>query len=229
MKKQQSLFIILLLTLTFLIFGISSVGATIFTGDLSVKEGSLIATEEWNNNDTIFSWRVDNEQSTKGYWTYDYTWFSTTKDISHLDIEVSQGSFDQIIDSWNAVHAIEGKPFGPITHTEFGDKEIYGIKWDLGEDSKTFNLTLVSPRNPMWGDIYAKDGGGKKTPVYAVNNGFGSDPTDPISNGNLYNSVTKTGGWALVPDTTAVPIPGAVWLLGSGLLGLLGFRKKRKS
>ena len=31
------------------------------------------------------------------------------------------------------------------------------------------------------------------------------------------------GGWAAVAP---VPIPGAVWLLGSGLVGLLGFRRK---
>ena len=29
--------------------------------------------------------------------------------------------------------------------------------------------------------------------------------------------------------TSAVPLPGAVWLLGSGLLGLAGFRRFRKS
>ncbi len=30
------------------------------------------------------------------------------------------------------------------------------------------------------------------------------------------------------PDFAAVPIPGAVWLLGSGMLGLLGFNRKNK-
>ena len=29
-----------------------------------------------------------------------------------------------------------------------------------------------------------------------------------------------------VPVTSEVPIPGAIWLLGSGLLGLIGYRKK---
>jgi len=32
-----------------------------------------------------------------------------------------------------------------------------------------------------------------------------------------------------VQPTNPVPIPGAVWLLGSGLVGLAGLRKFRKS
>lgn len=34
--------------------------------------------------------------------------------------------------------------------------------------------------------------------------------------------------WAAHPgDVAAVPVPGAVWLFGSGLLGLLGFKKRK--
>jgi len=36
--------------------------------------------------------------------------------------------------------------------------------------------------------------------------------------------------WLLVEDTLApVPIPAAVWLMGSGLVGLLGFGRKKKA
>jgi hypothetical protein len=31
------------------------------------------------------------------------------------------------------------------------------------------------------------------------------------------------------PDLAAVPIPGAIWLFGSGLLGLMGVRRRRKA
>ena len=40
--------------------------------------------------------------------------------------------------------------------------------------------------------------------------------------------VNFPGSGGITTITTAVPIPGAVWLLGSGLLGLVGLRARRK-
>ena len=59
--------------------------------------------------------------------------------------------------------------------------------------------------------------------------GFGND----IIGLQFALSSSDVGAWGMntpayfaLDDVTAVPIPGAVWLLGSGLLGLIGFRKK---
>jgi hypothetical protein len=38
-------------------------------------------------------------------------------------------------------------------------------------------------------------------------------------------SYTEVDGFA---DVAPVPVPAAVWLLGSGVLGLLGIRRKRR-
>ena len=36
------------------------------------------------------------------------------------------------------------------------------------------------------------------------------------------------GVWQEAFNPNAVPIPGAVWLLGSGLIGLIGIRRRSK-
>lgn len=45
---------------------------------------------------------------------------------------------------------------------------------------------------------------------------------------NVLKVPTADSGRGYANITTATPIPGAVWLLGSGLLGLVGFRKRNK-
>lgn len=193
---------------------VSNSWASTYTGSLSLSDGTLIFGGGWS--DAVFSWTVD-DQTNPGYWTYDYHWTTTTNDLSHIDIEVSE-NFDVNTDliSWNSSDPLASMS-GPQTFVEkYGS--IYGIKWELDMDTSDFNLSLISTRMPMWGDIYAKDGDGGD--VYAKNLKFGIDTADPIGSGN-------NGGWALVPDT-AVPIPGAVWLLGSGLIGIVGIRKKIK-
>lgn len=42
-------------------------------------------------------------------------------------------------------------------------------------------------------------------------------------------TANKLGGFIDNVELNAVPIPGAVWLLGSGLLGLIGIRRKKKA
>jgi hypothetical protein len=46
---------------------------------------------------------------------------------------------------------------------------------------------------------------------------------------NFLKTVT-TNGWAVrVGDVSAVPVPAAVWLFGSGLLGLIGVARRKKA
>lgn len=59
------------------------------------------------------------------------------------------------------------------------------------------------------------------------NMGIGGNLTD----GKYFGHNMDSGAWTTAtldtPFTAPVPIPGAVWLLGSGLLALLGVRRKR--
>ena len=63
---------------------------------------------------------------------------------------------------------------------------------------------------------------------------LGSDP-DPTITGRasfgwvpVDNNNSRHGAWLIDTESAPVPIPGAIWLLGSGLIGLVGFRKKSK-
>ena len=58
---------------------------------------------------------------------------------------------------------------------------------------------------------------------------------DNYIEGYFLNSILVNGGSGIAPDNAnygvrspVVPIPGAVWLLGSGLIGLIGIRRFRK-
>lgn len=43
--------------------------------------------------------------------------------------------------------------------------------------------------------------------------------------GHMFNSdFTQLASWSLTP--TSVPVPGAVWLFGSALVGVVGLRRK---
>ncbi len=72
---------------------------------------------------------------------------------------------------------------------------------------------------PGW-TVYAQATGGVETfmnvPPVAWNSDF---PTHPL---NAHGGTSLNAQYTL----TYVPIPGAVWLLGSGLLGLLGLRRR---
>lgn len=88
--------------------------------------------------------------------------------------------------------------------------------------SNMFVLTFLSDRAPMWGDFLITSGAsaGAGTPT-VINSKFGLDTAAAVGNGN-------NGGWALVPGDKAapVPVPAAFYMFGSGLIGLLGARRK---
>ena len=56
-------------------------------------------------------------------------------------------------------------------------------------------------------------------------NDFNSFYTD--FSGGPYGAATFTGIWSTTVTTSAVPVPAAVWLFGSGLLGLIGFARRK--
>jgi hypothetical protein len=82
--------------------------------------------------------------------------------------------------------------------------------------------TFIFDRH-YWSGIFIQDGTTTYTNLNSGN--VGAYQLDTASR-------MATGGWIVAsgynPPAPAVPVPGAIWLLGSGLLAMAGLRKRQK-
>jgi hypothetical protein len=194
------------------------------SGNSFGADGLLIGNNGWVHAEDplILRWEVSFDGS---LWHYQYTFneLDVQGGLSHLVLEVSDSlQASDIIDPSHPLAEGDPKWYGPgnPSNPSIPD-DVWSIKLDTGGGSATI-VSFYSPRSPVWGDIYAKDGsvGGA-----AWNAGFTSPDIDPLfapANGSIDSHV-------LVPDstTTVVPVPGAVLLgvMGSVLVGWL-WRKR---
>ncbi|MFZ7112170.1 MAG: PEP-CTERM sorting domain-containing protein [Desulfatiglandales bacterium] len=225
-------------------------GTLIYTGSIGSDKWEeaganpygLYSNDGWS--DAVLSWKV---YYSGGLYTYQYTFTDygtgpSVKDISHGIIEVS-ATFESvnIIDIYTGDGGEttgEAEPeytLGTFSNSKNEPKpvDIYGIKVDGLTNGLSW--TIVTNREPMWGDFYAIDGGSYNPTVddtgwvYAYNTGFGSEaPAD-------YEGIPLEDfkAWVIVPDTEGgippaglIPEPATLLLIGAGLIGFAGLGRK---
>jgi len=116
-----------------------------------------------------------------------------------------------------------GSPDGIAIFADLKDESIYGsttISLSTPKDAIIdVGLTGVAISN-----ITSSIGG-----LFAVG-GYVSSLNSPLLDEFLFSGTSNQLGTVnLLLETTAVPIPPAIWLFGSGLLGLIGISRRKKA
>ena len=131
---------------------------------LSWSDGEITSSEgtSWDGAGTSLEYTVyfnDFDDT----WKYTYEWSASRKSLSHIIISLTEdgdlGAFDydNLLDG--STKGGEIKYYGPDDKSNpgiYGD--MYGIKFDTGDDYKDSTFEIISDRGPMWGDFYAKSG-----------------------------------------------------------------------
>jgi len=142
-----------------------------------------------------------------------------------------------------------GDTFSVDIVADFTDP-VLGWGLDVSFDTSILALNGSPTISPLWTPTFAPDGDGLaalafSNPVSGTGVLLATLSFDAIDFGtsDLMASVTMgdlsegfplvTGGFdnltVVAGSVTAVPIPAAVWLFGSGLIGLIGIARRRKS
>lgn len=209
-----------------------------YSGCLSSKAGCLEASGAWKYYGTTLSWEVwspDNPYNpSPGNWTYNYYLDVGKKgDISHFILEVSPTFTEDNVVYWcDDGDKLEGPQWYDSSNgNPLMPEAIWGVKWDE-VDTKQGTFVLVTDRQPMWGDFYAKDG---TAGIWGINTVWNSglrleDPSAPVENGSIYCHIlvpdTQGGGGNPPPPAVPEPLTLAGVLGGMGLLG--GYIRKRR-
>jgi hypothetical protein len=96
----------------------------------------------------------------------------------------------------------------------------FGDFWAAGNSGYPLEVSLISGSNTM-NLVIGGTGTGK--------NSFGFITDLPITELVLHNAINDGFNLDNIAGKSSVPIPSAIWLLGSSLLGLIGIRKRMQS
>lgn len=203
---------------------------TLFLGITGVAKAGLIQPVTYN--------MLNGGSGLYNYWDDSYDGSGNkTEDYASLSGGVGDLTDGTIAtDNWRDVEGPKG-PNGPY------------VGWDknyLIDPTITFNFGQIVNIDSITFYVDDADGdGGVSVPdsfdiagnKFSVNDPSGSEPTSYNFSGlnlnvsSLSITINHRDQWVMLSEVQfeAVPIPGAVWLLGSGLIGIVGIRRKLKN
>jgi hypothetical protein len=202
-----------------------NVNISAFDGNLSQTYSNSILGDFLTNGSGDYSWAIMAGDLTGGANAGDLNYLTTAAVGIELQIEANETNNGLV--GWSAIDSYLTNVNSPTTGIGSGETLI-----SSGSDVSFFNDALDSWQNNS--PMLATGALGDSLAFYRVTNSA-STTRFPVKN-NPVDAIAYAGTWTLssTGDLTysvggaPVPVPAAVWLLGSAMVGLVGVSRRRQ-